>query len=80
MRLLECERGIEVEGSGLSPEDILLAKLHWFQMGGGISEVQWRDIQGLVRVRRMSLDLDYLRDSGAKLGVAEGLRKALGEV
>lgn len=85
--LQELDRAIEVEGSGLSleavrfvtPEDILLAKLYWFQMGGGVSEVQWRDIQGLVRVRRMTLDLGYLRDSGVKLGVAEGLRKALGE-
>jgi hypothetical protein len=86
--LQELDRAIEVEGSGLSaeairfvtPEDILLAKLYWFQIGGGVSEVQWRDIQGLVRMRKSTLDLGYLRESGERLGVSEGLRKALGEV
>jgi len=24
-----------------TPEDILLAKLHWFKLGGELSEVQW---------------------------------------
>jgi hypothetical protein len=85
--LQELDRAIVVQGSGLSqeairfvtPEDILLAKLHWLQMGGSVSEVQWRDIQGLLRIRRLSLDVGYLQENAAKLGVSEGLKKALGE-
>jgi hypothetical protein len=36
----------------VTPEDILLAKLHGFRGGGEVFDVQWRDIQGMVRGRR----------------------------
>ena len=56
----ELDRAVYLPGNGLSdapapfvtPEDILLAKLHWFREGGEVSNVQWRDIQGIVRNRR----------------------------
>lgn len=84
----ELDRAIFLAGSGLSeapapfvtPEDILLAKLHWFRAGGEVSEVQWRDIRGIVRSRRATLDRDYLEQSGGKLGVRVLLEKALSEV
>ena len=86
--LQELDRAVFLEGSGLSqapapfvtPEDILLAKLHWFKAGGGISEVQWRDIRGIVRGSGASLDRGYLEQSAAKLGIAALLDRALGEV
>jgi hypothetical protein len=81
----ELDRAIWVPGSGLSespapfvtPEDILLAKLHWFRLGGEISEVQWRDIQGIVRNRGVSLDRQYLAHGAEKLGVVVLLERAL---
>jgi hypothetical protein len=81
----ELDRAVllaETELSGVptpfvTPEDILLAKLHWFQAGSGISEMQWRDIQGLVRSRRASLDQQYLEQGAQKLGVSELLQRAI---
>jgi hypothetical protein len=61
-------------------EDILLAKLHWFKAGGEVSEVQWRDIQGIVRGGGAALDRKYLEQSAAKLGILALLEKALSEL
>jgi hypothetical protein len=61
-----------------SPEDIILAKLRWYKDGAGVSEVQWRDIGGVIAVNP-SLDLDYLRLWAGRLQVTELLEKALSE-
>ena len=34
-----------------SPEDILLQKLHWFRLGGEVSERQWRDVVAILSYR-----------------------------
>jgi hypothetical protein len=61
------------------PEDILLQKLRWYRRGGEVSDRQWRDIAGIVRVQGKRLDLEYLRDSAGILGVSDLLERALGE-
>jgi hypothetical protein len=33
------------------PEDILLQKLRWYGRGGEMSERQWRDTLGIIRVQ-----------------------------
>jgi hypothetical protein len=81
----ELDRAVFLADTGLSenpapfvtPEDILLAKLHWFRAGGEISEVQWRDIRGIVRACGPGLDRGYLEPSAAKLGITALLDKAL---
>ena len=83
----ELDRAVWLDASGLSDapapfvtaEDILLDKLHWFQAGGQVSEVQWRDVQGVVRGRGALLDRKYLEESAAKLGIRKLLDRALGE-
>lgn len=83
----ELDRAISLTATGLSEastpfvtrEDILLAKLHWFRLGGEVSEMQWRDLQGLVRTRSNALDLEYLRDNAAKLNVADLLERLFAE-
>jgi hypothetical protein len=82
----ELDRAISLAGSGLSQspvpfvtaEDILLAKLHWFRLAGEVSDVQWRDIEGVVRGSATNLDRAYLDRGAAKLGVHDLLQKALG--
>jgi len=62
-----------------SAEDIVLQKLQWFEDGGGVSDRQWHDLQGVLRVQRQTLDLDYLRNWGERLGLAKLLQRALDE-
>lgn len=61
-----------------SPEDVILRKLDWFRDGGEVSDQQWRDILGIVRVRGDRLDLAYLETTAVDLGLDTLLRRALG--
>ncbi len=60
-----------------SPEDIIIAKLEWYRMGSEVSERQWRDIIGILKVRAGVLDLEYLRKWASELKVIDLLEKAL---
>lgn len=60
-------------------EDIVIQKLVWFALGGGVSERQWNDVLGVLKVRRGGLDLDHLRRTAAEAEVEDLLRKALVE-
>lgn len=62
-----------------SPEDVILSKLEWYKMGGEVSERQWKDIQGVLKVQGPRLDLAYLRHWAGEIGVASLLTKALQE-
>jgi hypothetical protein len=83
----ELDRAIFLPHNGLaaaptpfvSPEDIVLAKLHWFRSGGEGSEVQWRDILGLIRSPNLELDRPYLLKGADQLGVLALLHRALGQ-
>jgi len=62
-----------------SPEDTILAKLEWYRMGGEVSDRQWRDILGVLKVRAGALDLDYLRKWASELQVRDLLERVLKE-
>jgi len=84
----ELDRAVFLAGSGLSeapapfvtPEDILLAKLHWFREGGEVSAVQWRDIQGIIRNCSGTLDREYLQQNSSRLGLLFLLERAFRDV
>ena len=61
-----------------SAEDILLAKLQWYRMGGEVSERQWSDIAGILAAAP-DLDATYLRTWAARLGVEDLLDKAVAD-
>jgi hypothetical protein len=63
-----------------SAEDIILAKLEWFRMGGELSERQWRDVQGVLKVQADRLDVVYLMKWAGNIGVRDLLDKALSEM
>jgi hypothetical protein len=59
-----------------SPEDVILNKLVWFDKGEQVSERQWRDVLGVLKVQADALDKEYLLRWAAELGIAELLKKA----
>ena len=61
----------------LSAEDVILAKLEWFRLGGETSERQWRDVLGVVRAQGAALDVAYLRQWGGALRVDDLVARAL---
>ncbi len=69
----------EVSARFASPEDTILAKLEWYRLGGEVSERQWRDILGVLKIRAGELDLGYLRHWADELQVTNLLERALQE-
>lgn len=73
-----------ISGAGLgnlefpvsSPEDTILAKLRQVRQGGEVSDRQWNDILGLLRIQSERLDRDYLMHWAKELGVEDLLRRA----
>ena len=59
-----------------SPEDIILNKLAWFQMGGKVSERQWHDVLGIMKVQNELMNKEYLRHWAKKLGISDLLEQA----
>ena len=62
-----------------SAEDIILAKLEWYRLGGESSERQWGDILGILEIQGDQLDYDYLRHWSTELRVTDLLERALSE-
>jgi hypothetical protein len=54
-----------------SAEDVILAKLSWFRKGGEVSEKQWRDVLGVLKVQGERLDFAYLEQMAARFGLAD---------
>ncbi len=63
-----------------SAEDIIIHKLYWYQLGGGVSERQWHDVMGVIRVQYEELDHSYLEHAANQRGVTILLEKAVKEV
>ncbi len=62
-----------------SPEDVVLQKLRWFRLGGGVSERQWLDALGVLKVQRDRIDLEYLTRWAGNLELSGLLHRALTE-
>ena len=71
--LLEGTRPFKVA----SPEGTILNKLEWYRMGGEVSDRQWNDILGVLKVQGTHLDMAYLQRWAANLKVADLLERAL---
>ena len=71
--LLEGTRSFNVA----SPEGTILNKLEWYRMGGEVSDRQWNDILGVLKVQGTHLDMAYLQRWAANLKVADLLERAL---
>jgi hypothetical protein len=61
-------------------EDTVVAKLSWFRKGGEVSDRQWSDVLGILKVQKNKLDYEYIREWSERLGVGDLLDKVLTEV
>ena len=62
-----------------TPEDIILHKLVWYKTGEGVSDRQWIDVQGVLKVQGDQLDMVYLKGWAKGLTVFNLLMKAIDE-
>jgi hypothetical protein len=60
-----------------SAEDTILAKLQWYRRGKEVSELQWRDIRGIIGTKASELDFEYLNRWAERLGLIELLDRAM---
>ncbi len=59
-----------------TPEDTVLHKLEWYRAGGEVSDRQWGDVIGVLKVQSDGLDIDYMRRWAADLGLDDLLERA----
>jgi hypothetical protein len=62
-----------------APEDIVLNKLEWYMAGDKVSERQWNDVIGVLKVQAEKLNKQYLLVWAKKLGLQMLLEKAFKE-
>ena len=62
-----------------SPEDVILNKLDLNRKGNQISDRQWMDVIGVLRVMGRDLDMAYLQRWAAELDLADLLKTAIDE-
>jgi hypothetical protein len=62
-----------------SPEDVVLNKLEWFRLGRELSERQWNDVAGVLKVQQGALDIVYMRHWAGVLGIMDLLERAFRE-
>ncbi len=79
--LRRAQQEVLLEGTRLfnvaSPEGTILNKLEWYRMGGEVSDRQWNDILGVLKIQGTNLDMDYLKKWSANLNVTDLLERAL---
>jgi hypothetical protein len=63
-----------------SPEDVIVQKLYWYRLGDHVSDRQWSDAMSVLRTRGKALDVDYMHELAADMGVGDLLVRALAEV
>jgi hypothetical protein len=55
---------------------VILQKLRWYTLGGGVSDRQWRDIVAVLKFGEDQLDDGYLDEVATSEGLAEPLDRA----
>jgi hypothetical protein len=53
--------------------------LDWYRQGGEVSELQWRDVVGVLKLQVGRLDFQYLRHWAQELGILGLLDRAVSD-
>jgi hypothetical protein len=85
-RQMDRRRQIDVPGTAGpifiwvgSPEDQVLRKLHWFQLGGEVSDRQWNDVLGLLTVQAATIDFTDVVYTATQLGLGDLAVRAIAD-
>jgi hypothetical protein len=68
-RARRVEAGDDLVAYFAAPEDAIIKKLEYYQMGG--SDKHLRDIAGILKISRGHVDINYINKWAATLGLAE---------
>jgi hypothetical protein len=71
--------GVPYAVGGSLAKDVVVQKLIWYRKGNEVSERQWRDVQGVLRIQGAGLDLAYVRRWAAETSITDLLERALAE-
>lgn len=63
----------------MSPEDVVLTKLRWYELASRVSDRQWNDILSVLQVQADELDVAYMEKWAKHFGVDFTLSLALEE-
>jgi hypothetical protein len=63
-----------------SPEDTVITKLRWFNLGNRVSDRQWNDIVQVLEIQDGSLDEAYLEKWATHFDLLDLLREAQSQV
>lgn len=67
--------GLKIQPKFATAEDVILAKLRWYRIGGEQSERQWNDLSLVMNFNQASLDFAYMKQQATNLGVEDLLAK-----
>jgi len=57
-------------------EDTILQKLLWYEKGNRVSDRQWDDVLGVLKIQGAQLDFSYLKEWSRRAGLDDLLRQA----
>lgn len=83
---ITARRELETMSDGHTPafyvesaEDLALSKIAWFKSGGEVSDHQWNDVLGVLKINAFDLDFNYLERWARELSISDLLEKALNQ-
>jgi len=68
-----------LEANCMSPEDVIIHKLRWFELGNRVSDRQWNDIVQVLDIQREQLKIDYLLKWSDHFGLKDLFLEAMRE-